>query len=115
MVGFAVDAHRQRDLARGLGILVAPQRTPLSHRQHDGAKLRDVSALIESRKARRRRKGNAEIAPQVFPISLKRLQGVAVHRAGQDRGPVTLQHDVLGRQRSVRDRRHALVHRRRAP
>jgi hypothetical protein len=84
--GIRVEAHRQRDLARGLRVLIAPQATPLSHCQDNCAKLRDVPALVESRKARGGRKGNAEVPPQVFPIALKRLQGITVYGAGQDSG-----------------------------
>ena len=112
VVGIRVHAHRERDLARGLRVFVAPQAATLSDRQDQGPKLCDVAALIESREARRGRKRNAEVAPQVLPVALKRLQRIAVHGTGQDRGPVTPQHDVLRRQRPVRDRRHALVHRR---
>ena len=43
----------------------------------------------------------------------KHLQRVAYHGAGQDRRAVSVRHDVLWRQRPVRNRRHPLVHRQR--
>ena len=86
--------------------------TPLTDRENDGTELRDISTLIKARRTRAHRQRNPEVTPQMFTAALQGLQRIAVYGASEHGGSIALQHDVCGRQRAMRERRHTFVNRR---
>src|SRR5215204_3703916 len=83
-------AYRHRHVPRTLRVLVSTQTAALHDRQDDRTELSHIATLIEPGRGRGCRKGDAEVAPEMFAAPLQRLQGVNKHRAGQYDCAITL-------------------------
>ncbi len=97
------------DFRNSRRVIVVPQRTPENQREGDGAKLCDVGAAIEARRAGTRRHRDAEILPVVLAREQQLSEGRSEHMLDDDGARVRRDDDPLERKRTVADVGHLLV------